>query len=401
MSHLQVSVWALGLASLAVALSAMPVAGQGNEAGERERAIVARSQVSQGDRARMQRVLAKGRRGEPVTIGVIGGSITQGAAASAPENTYGSRIAQWWRRMFPNSEATFVNAGIRATGSNYGALRAQRDLLAKNPDLVVVEYAVNDPNTEQAAETYEGLLRQILKQPQQPAVILLFTMAQGGGNAQEWQSKVGAHYGLPMVSFRDALWPEIEAGNMRWEDVEADTVHPNDRGHAYMALFVTTLLGWVLADMGPDEELPAPGPLPEPLLSDLFEHVALYEARDLVPVRNEGWTLDDGNVWTSAWVANQPGSIIEFELEGPVVLLMEYHVRGPMGMATVQVDELPPQTVDAWFDQTWGGFRLTRELARGLDPGKHRVRVQILAEKNAQSDGHEFRVMGLGAAGVP
>ncbi|NPV48275.1 MAG: SGNH/GDSL hydrolase family protein [Armatimonadetes bacterium] len=400
MSHPEVSFWAMALTSLAMALSVIPVAGQTDGARERERAIVARSLVSQGDTARVQRVLAKGRRGEPVTIGVIGGSITQGASASSPENTYGSRIAQWWRRMFPNSEVTFVNAGIGATGSNYGALRAQRDLLSKSPDLVVVEYAVNDPNTEQAAETYEGLLRQILKQPQQPAIVLIFTMAQGGGNAQEWQSKVGAHYGLPMVSFRDALWPEIEAGSMQWEDVEADTVHPNDRGHAYMALFITTLLGRVLAEMGPDEELPAPGPVPEPLLSDLFERVALYEARDLVPLRNEGWTLDDSNVWTAAWVANQPGSTIEFELEGQVIVFMEYHVRGPMGIAAVQVDELPPVTVDAWFDQTWGGFRLTRELARGLTPGKHRVRVEVLAERNAQSEGHEFRIMGIGAAGL-
>lgn len=401
MSHPEMSLWAVALTAVTMALSTLPVAGHDGESRERERAIVARSLVSQGETARVQQVLAKGRRGEPVTIGVIGGSITQGASASTPENTYGNRVAQWWRRMFPNSEATFVNAGIGATGSNYGALRVQRDLLSKQPDLVVVEYAVNDPNTEQAAETYEGLLRQILQQPQQPAVVLIFTMAQGGGNAQEWQSKLGAHYELPMVSFRDALWPEIEVGNMRWEDVEADSVHPNDRGHEYMALFITTALGRVLANMGPDDELPAVKPVPEPLLSDLFEHVALYEARDLTPVRNEGWTLDDTNVWTSAWVADQPGAVIEFELEGTVVLLMEYHVRGPMGIAAVQVNDLPPLTVDAWFDQTWGGFRLTRELARDLGPGKHRVRVQLLTDRNSESEGHEFRVMGLGAAGLP
>ena len=44
--------------------------------------IIARSQVSPGDTARLGRVLAKARRGEGVTIGVIGGSITQGTKAS-------------------------------------------------------------------------------------------------------------------------------------------------------------------------------------------------------------------------------------------------------------------------------------------------------------------------------
>lgn len=38
-----------------------------------------------------------------------------------------------------------------------------------------------------------------------------------------------------------------------------------------------------------------------------------------------------------------------------------------------------------------------------LDPGKggvHRVRIEVLAEKNPQSTGNEFRVVCIGAAGV-
>jgi len=63
------------------------------------------------------------------------------------------------------------------------------------------------------------------------------------------------------------------------------------------------------------------------------------------------------------------------------------------------VDEQPPVTREAWFDQTWGGYRQTTLLARGLSPGKHRVRIELLSEKNPQSTGHEFRVLGLGVAG--
>jgi len=194
-------------------------------------AIFTRSQLDPGNTARLQHVLAKARVGEPVVVSVIGGSITAGAKATRSARRYGNIIAEWWREQFPESEIKFVNAGIGATGSNIGAHRAQKDLIAHHPDFVVVEYAANDPNTEAAAESMEGLVRQILKQPNSPAVVLLFTMHQGGGNAQEWHSKVGRHYGLPMVSYRDALWPEIQAGRMKWEDVEADVVHPNDRGH--------------------------------------------------------------------------------------------------------------------------------------------------------------------------
>ena len=360
-------------------------------------ALSARALVDAGNTARLQRVLAKARRGEPITVGVIGGSITAGAAASSQEKTYGGLVTQWWGHTFPGLEATFVNAGIGATGSNYGALRAQRGLLSKHPDLVIAEYGVNDGNGEQWAETLEGLVRQTLRQPQQPAVMLMFMMNNAGGNAQEWHGKVGAHYHLPMISLRDALWPEIEAGRMKWEDVEADVVHPNDRGHAYAARFVTSFIESVLRTLPPDDQLPAIEPMPEPLISDLFEHVTLFEAPDLQPVSNNGWALDEAN---GCWKSDSPGSIVEFEVRGRVVLLMDFHLRGPMGKARVQVDDLPPVVREAWFDQTWGGYRETLEIARFAEPGTHRVRVELLEDKNPESEGHEFRIFGLGGAGV-
>ena len=380
--------------------------------------------LATGDTARIQQVFARARRGEPLTVAVIGGSITGGAVASAPTNSYGSRVAAWWQQAFPKAEIKFVNAGIGATGSDYGAFRAKRDLLIYRPDFVVVEYAVNDPNAKESAETLEGLLRQILKQPNQPAVVLLFMMSQGGNNAQEWHSQVGAHYDLPMVSFRDALWPEIKAGRLKWDAVMADVVHPNDLGHECAAGFITNLLkhgssGGNETRISPptvrspkDQSLVTsaatisglgfrkPGavkPLPAPLFTDVYEHVTLLEAADLKPLKNEGWAFDKG---TQSWRSDKPGSVLEFEIKGRAIHSMHFIVKGPMGKAKMQVDDAPPVIRDAWFDQTWGGYRSTQVLAQNLKPGPHRVRIELLEEKNPGSDGHEFRLLGLGAVGV-
>ena len=360
-------------------------------------ALGARALVASGDTARLQQVMARARRGDTVTVAVIGGSITAGAKASRPENRYGDRVAAWWRAAFPTAHVGFVNAGIGATGSNFGALRARRDLLDRRPDVVVVEYAVNDGNTREAAETLEGLVRQILAEPQQPAALLLFTMHQGGGNAQEWHSRVGAHYGLPMVSFRDALWPEIAAGRLAWAQVEADDVHPNDLGHELAARYITDLLSGVAAAPAAGSA-PAIAPLPAPLYSDTFARTALLEAPELKPVSNQGWTLDAA---AKAWKADQPGSVIEFELSGTALFTMHFVMKKPFGRAAVRVDGGAPMTLEAWFDQTWGGYRQTKLLARDLAPGPHRVRLELLSEKSAGSEGHEFRLLGLGAAGVP
>jgi lysophospholipase L1-like esterase len=386
-----VAAWFLGAAARGGETGA---AGGGTDL----QAALRRSLADPGDAARTRQILARARRGEPVTVGVIGGSITQGAGASKEEFRYGNRVAAWWRTTFPRSKIEFVNAGIGATGSNYGALRAQRDLLSKEPDFVIVEYGVNDGNARPFAETLEGLVRQVLHHRKRPAVVLLFMMTRAGANAQEWHGKVGRHYGLPMLSLRDALWPEIEAKRIRWEDVEADEVHPNDRGHGYAADYVTAFLAGLLEDLPEDAKLAPPGPVPTPLFSDLFERVALTEAADLKPVRSTGWTLDAA---AGAWKSDAPGSVIEFDIDGQVILLMQYRIRKAMGKARAQVDGGEGAVLDGWMEPTWGGYRETVELARDLKPGRHRVRVEVLPEKNARSGGHEFRILGLGAAGAP
>lgn len=361
-------------------------------------ALIPQSLVNLGDLSRLQRVMAKAQQGEKITVAVIGGSITQGAKASKPELRYGNLVADWWKKTFPKAEITFVNAGIGATGSNFGALRAQRDLLSHHPDFVVVEYSVNDGNTQAAAETLEGLIRQILSEPNQPAIVELFMMHRGGGNAQEWHSKVAAHYHLPMVSFRDALWPEIQAGRLAWETVIADEVHPNDLGHACAAEYVDHVLDKALAACPqPGAPLPTVEPLPAPLFSDLYQHTALFEAPDLKPVRNQGWVLDPA---AKCWRSDVPGSVIEFEIDGTAIFSMHFVIKRAMGKASLQVDDGKPVVYDGWFNQTWGGYRSTNLLAKDLKPGKHIVRLELLEDKNPGSDGHEFKLFGLGAAGV-
>jgi lysophospholipase L1-like esterase len=359
------------------------------------KSVQSQSLVSTGDLNRVWQVMARAQRGEKVTVAVIGGSITQGAKASKPENRYGNLVADWWRKTFPKAEIKFVNAGIGATGSNFGALRAKRDLLSHQPDFVVVEYGVNDGNAQPFAETLEGLVRQILKQPNQPAIVQLLMMHQGGGNAQEWHSKVGAHYGLPIVSYRDAVWPEIKAGGLAWTNVMADEVHPNDSGHAYAAELVTHLLEVAHESMSSNAaSIP---PIPAPLFSDLYEHTALFEAPDLKPLSNTGWTLDEK---AKGWRSDKPGSVIEFEIDGTALFSMHFVVKRAMGKASLRVDGGVPVVYDGWFNQTWGGYRSTNLFAKDLKPGKHTVRVQLLEEKNHGSDGHEFILYGLGAVGV-
>ncbi|MCX7048416.1 MAG: SGNH/GDSL hydrolase family protein [Candidatus Sumerlaeota bacterium] len=358
--------------------------------------LIKRAMVSQGDIARLQHALAKARRGEDMVIGVIGGSITQGAAASKSEFRWGDRVVQWWRDAFPKTRFTFVNAGIGATGSDIAAHRVGADLLRQQPDFVAAEFAVNDGNTKLAAETLEGMARQILKAPNHPTLLLLFTMNQNGGNAQEWHSKIGKHYGLPMISYRDALWPEIEAKRLTWQDISPDTVHPNDRGHKYCADFIIAFLDQIMKQTPDDKNLPPIAAIPAPLISDTFERTATYRFKDIQPLKKSGWTQ-----FKEGWRAEQPGSELEFEVRGAVLSVMFFRIKGPYGIAEARVDDLPPVKLDGWFDQTWGGYTPFSVIARDLGPEAHKLRIKLLSDKAAGSGGNAFEIRAIMAAGLP
>ena len=357
--------------------------------------------VSRGDVTRIQRALAKARRGEQVRVGVIGGSITEGASAATEAERWGNRVAQWWRETFPSARIDFVNAGIGATGSDLGCHRVARHVLQHPIDFVVAEYAVNDGGIPLASETLEGLTRQILAQPEQPGMMLLFLMNEQGGNVQAQHEPIGQHYGLPMVSYRDALWPEVQAGRLPWGDIGADNVHPNSRGHGYCAEFVISVLADVLATLPADTEIPPVPPLPAPLISEVFQFTALHNRETLCPLRNVGWLPDEmDSRFGPGWQATTPGSTMEFAVEGMAISLLFYRIKGDRGMLEAQVDDGDPVTIDAWFEGDWGGYAACQLLARDLAAGEHRLRVTLLEETNANSHGHLFQIQGVLAAGL-
>lgn len=223
--------------------------------------------VSAGNAARIARVMDKANSGKPITIGVIGGSVTHGACASTKEKSYAGILRTWWEQSFPGSTVSYINAGYSGTSSLLGVHRVDEMLLSHNPDFILVEFGVNDVVMDFQAEAYASLIHKILTAESKPAVLVLFVMSEGPINAQEDQIPICNHYNLPMISYLDAVWPEVKTeknpdGQYLWRDICADWVHPTDKGHAIVGEFITSYLNDVYAAMDTlkNEEFPIPEP---------------------------------------------------------------------------------------------------------------------------------------------
>lgn len=250
--------------------------------------MIGRSLMNLGNPARLAGAIKRAKAGEDVTLAYIGGSITQGAGAT-PINTgcYAYKSCRAFADRYGNGKNVhFIKAGVGGTPSELGMLRFDRDVLREGryPDVVVIEFAVNDEGDETKGNCYESLVKKVLMLPSQPAVILLFAVFANDWNLQERLSPVGRLYELPMVSVLDAVSPQFkltkETGRVITKNQYFyDIFHPGNAGHTIMADCITYLLEQTeQAETGLDRtgELL----LKKPAIGDDFVHVKLLDKKE-------------------------------------------------------------------------------------------------------------------------
>lgn len=235
--------------TMAVLCMGMPLAGaefqyNNPDAGtDWYQAMLTNAQLSLGNNYRLLKLIERSRAGENITVTTIGGSITEGAGASVYAECWANRFAEGFRALYgagDGSNVHFVNAGVGGTPSPFGWMRYQRDLVDRVtdddglPDLVVIEFAVNDYGEVTNHQAYESMVKAILEQPNEPVVILLFSVFRTGFVLQNELAPIGRRYDLMMVSMKNSAFPLV---NNKWpaEAWFSDEYHPTSLGHGIMA----------------------------------------------------------------------------------------------------------------------------------------------------------------------
>jgi lysophospholipase L1-like esterase len=210
--------------------------------------------LSTGNTYRLREKLAKAQKGEETVICYLGGSVTEGEGAydrtpQGYKKGYAYLSYEYIRDNYGKGDnVKYVNAAISGTGSDLGIVRADEDVLSYKPDIIFIEFAVNNDNSIYNKMTYEGLIRKFLQAENEPAVILLFSDATYAGQTQTYMKPMGTYYDLPMVSVRTGLEVPKAMKTIEWKDYSNDTVHPNPNGHALYAKLVAYLIKEAVKD---------------------------------------------------------------------------------------------------------------------------------------------------------
>ncbi|WP_421829174.1 SGNH/GDSL hydrolase family protein [Larkinella sp.] len=348
-------------------------------------------------RAGLPNFFQKAQKGGPVSIAYFGGSITEAG------NGWREQSLNWLQQQYPKANLTHINAAIGGTGSDLGVFRLKEHVLVHKPDLVFVEFAVNDGGQQPAKihKAMEGIVRQIWRQNRRTDICFVYTLnapmapallAHRMPNSVRAMEDIANHYGIASVHMGLEVIRLDRQGKLIWggkkEDFPDKTVFAPDKTHPYSdtghRLYVEALSKALqqIATVGK----PGSHAVPKPFVSDNWENAQMISVQTLT--RQGDWkeltpTTDTvarqlRNRFPYLLKSNQPGASIQFKIKGTMAGI--YDVIGPgCGQYAVTVDGTPGALYPR-FDSYATYYRSHYFFLPTLNEGTHTITLTVSPE---------------------
>ena len=340
-------------------------------------------------------VMSKLKGGGDVRVAYIGGSVT--AAAGWRVQTF-----DWLKKQYPTAKLAHTNAAIGGTGSDLGVFRMRKDVLDHKPDLVFVEFSINDGSRKPAdvLRSVEGMVRQTWRADPTTDICFVYVYSRGYQKHLEQgmcapvpsaHDRVAAHYGIPSINVALRIAHLVRDGKMvvkakqgtKTDDGKTifshDGVHPlRTTGHAIYTDIITDAL-----EAMANEPKPMRHKLGTPLVADNWEKAKLVGLEPWMHTagwrkvdRTKGWGKQYASDFPAVWEADKPGEKITFTFKGTMVAV--YDVIGPRtGQVVLTVDGKATlrNRFDPWCTCYYRRHMFT--VAKGLEDKLHTVSIAV------------------------
>jgi len=276
---------------------------------------------------------------------------------------------------------------------------------------MLVEYAVNAYGPPEVNfKALDGLVQQLLRNPDPPDMAFVYVGDRSWKPKDGWESEkvqpVGRHYGFLEVMARAHLQTKLDAGEVKWNVVFRDGIHPRMAGyndpkqsaHAIYAQAVIALLKEQMAIR--DEPTPVP-PVPEPFYSDD------WTTAQVIPVsaakRKGSWQAKPAQGTGMSYFeefleSNETGASLTLTTETTAFVIFAYPGFDG-GTIAWSIDGEKERSY--WMGKGSEQNLLSRvwsvDAATDLLPGEHTLKVWVAPQKEGTRD-NWVRVGGFGVA---
>lgn len=372
-------------------------------------AMIEKSLITTGNNYRMKSVMEKAKKGENITVAYIGGSITEGGGSSSYEKCYANLSFENFieKYSFASSNLHMINAGIGGTPSSLGIIRFSRDLIKNNvsPDLIFIEFAVNDYNEPTGGKAYESMIRKALNLPSKPAVVLIFSVFKSKWNMQDIYEPLGSYYNLPMISVKNAIVPELVKGTLIEKEFFSDEYHPNDFGHKIMADCISFYFDKVAMEEKALEDVVVPTAAK---IGNDYENIIMVDGAtitDDVLIKENSFSEKDMDVVSTFYSQGKPvfpngwrhggnGENTGFTMDitcRNLMLVFKSSSQNTYGDAEVYVDGNLVGTYKGYDGSGWNNA-VTVLLLEKKEVGNHKVEIKMAAGH----ENKEFTILAFG-----
>ena len=196
---------------------------------------------------------------DTVKLAFLGASISIGYHASP--NGYGKCFPDFLEEYFraAGKQVESINMAVSGTNRLTGMMITQLLVKEQKPDIVFVEYSINEESHPIGLEKYESLLRMLLSLEKRPVVIPVSVFNRDGYSCEEYMLHFAKMYGNPMVGLKHSLYPLIQSGELDMNVYTEDEGHPHVDGHEFIAKAIWLAIQRSIEDNAPT--LPIPGPM--------------------------------------------------------------------------------------------------------------------------------------------
>ncbi|KAJ2962136.1 hypothetical protein NQZ79_g2580 [Umbelopsis isabellina] len=390
--------------------------------------LLQRSIAHEGSNRRLREKIAKAQRGEDIRMAVVGGSVSAGHTLNDWRNIYFYRFLDWWNQQFPDGHHEIFQGAVPATDSGYYAYCFDKHI-PKDVDIVFVEFSLNDASAlpcELAkqgsivqAKMMESLVRNLLRLPRKPAVIMTSVFSYNVNeylDGQESHLPISNYYDLPHISMKNALFDHL---NRHPDDLRDklynDGHHLSEWGHQLLSDLVShyverqicamsdTVQPPLLDNYSYNESIPKYDMFTHRWQQNEFRELEPYchtfSDQSYRPKEVDGWRFWNWNNEKFYIVADEPGATVTFEVEanqGVVYLYLLRSANYNLGNIWCWIgdDREKGRELEGYWDK-WYSVGVMTPVAEGLSQGQHLLHCELMNKTSHPEGGTHFRILAV------
>ncbi|MBQ0083292.1 MAG: SGNH/GDSL hydrolase family protein [Clostridiales bacterium] len=191
-----------------------------------------------------------------LNIAYTGGSVTVGTGGDMKKDCWRVYLNNWFKEQYPDATINEIGAYIGATSSSWAIARFKREVIEKKPDLLFIEYSVNDIytglNGDTSASIMDGMIRSLNAAVPECEIVVISVpdngTIDGSSMARDAHMNTAQYNGVLWLDMAVPLKEAMQKNGKGWKDYITDSVHPNPDGYKVYADYIEKVLSEKLSE---------------------------------------------------------------------------------------------------------------------------------------------------------